>query len=109
MALQQNVSHQMVYRIPVAGWLIRDAVLGQPDAKYYFIANMAVLLLGLVWLLGYPLVICLALGMAAVALSGLVVLTAGDAFGRSPSAARNAIATRQSRNRALRRDMEKRR
>ena len=109
MALQLNLSYQMVYRIPLAGWLIRDAVRGQPDAKYYFIANVAVLLLGLVWLFGYPLVICLALGMAAVALSGLVVLTAGDAFERSPTTARNAVATRQSRNRALRKDLEKRR
>jgi len=49
------------------------------------------------------------LGMAAVALSGLVVLTAGDAFERSPTTARNAVATRQSRDRALRKDLEKRR
>jgi len=109
MAQHLNSSYQMVYRVPFAGWLIRDAVRGQPDAKYYFAANTVVLLLELVWLVGYPLVICLALGMAAVALSGLVVLTAGDAFERSPTAARNAVVVRQSRRRALPNRPEKRR
>ena len=32
---------QAVLRLPVLGWLVRDAIHGLPDAKYYFFANCA--------------------------------------------------------------------
>ena len=33
-----------VLRLPVLGWLVRDAIYGLPDAKYYFFANCALAL-----------------------------------------------------------------
>ncbi|MGP9812396.1 hypothetical protein ACTZWT_12855 [Rhodopseudomonas sp. NSM] len=68
------------YFVPVIGWLTKDAVHGTPEAKYFFAANMAVLLIGAIYLVGYPLVITLALLGSAAGLSGLVLLTAPDAF-----------------------------
>jgi hypothetical protein len=72
------MSYGILYRIPVAGWFVRDAVLGPPDAKYYFIANLVALLAGLIWWIGYPLVICIGLTGTVLGLTGLVALTAID-------------------------------
>jgi hypothetical protein len=66
------------YHVPVIGWLTRDAVHGSPDAKYYFIGNVAVALAALIFYFGYPLVITLALIGSALGLSGIVMLTMGD-------------------------------
>ncbi len=30
---------QVALRFPVVGWLLRDAIYGRPEAKYYFLAN----------------------------------------------------------------------
>ena len=79
------MSCQAFYRVPVAGWLVRDAVCGQADAKYYFAGNLIVMLGALIHTLGYPLVICLALAGATLGLSGLVLVTAGDVFAAEPT------------------------
>lgn len=75
------------YYVPVIGWLAKDAVHGTPEAKYFFAFNMVVLLLGAIYLVGYPLVITLGLIGSAAGLSGLVLLTAGDAFDLRSSSA----------------------
>ncbi|RJF68738.1 hypothetical protein [Rhodopseudomonas palustris] len=75
------------YYVPVIGWLTKDAVHGTPEAKYFFAFNMAVLLFGAIYLIGYPLVITLGLLGSAAGLSGLVLLTMGDAFDRRASRA----------------------
>ncbi len=74
---------QAVLRLPVLGWLVRDAIHGLPDAKYYFFAN-CVLVLGLaVYTFGYPLVIVLALTAAWASLAFLVYMTAADSFSKA--------------------------
>lgn len=73
------------YHVPVIGWLTKDAVHGSPEARYFFLFNIVVAMAGLIYLFGYPLVITLALIGAGLGLSGLVVLTAGDAFDRRAS------------------------
>jgi len=89
-----RLSYQTLYHIPVAGWLARDAVRGPPDAKYYFVGNVVVVLGALIYRLGYPFVICLALAGAAIGLSGLVLITASDMFASKPTGSSRAIAGR---------------
>jgi hypothetical protein len=76
---------QIFYHVPVIGWLTKDAVHGSPEARYFFGFNLLMAMVGLVYLFGYPLVITLALIGAGAGLSGLVLLTAGDAFDRRAS------------------------
>ncbi len=73
-----SLFYQSLYHVPVAGWLVRDAVHGRPDAKYYFIANIVCIFGLLVYEFGYAFLICYALTGAALGLAGLVFLTASD-------------------------------
>lgn len=66
------------FYVPVFGWLLKDAVHGAADAKYYFFGNVLVLLAALVYWVGYPLLIVLALTAAVVTLSMILLLTATD-------------------------------
>ncbi|GLH81616.1 hypothetical protein SSBR45G_65250 [Bradyrhizobium sp. SSBR45G] len=71
---------QTFYRVPVIGWMTREAVHGPADAKYFFAFNLVVLFAALVYTFGYPFLISVALFEAAAGLAFLVVLTASDAF-----------------------------
>jgi len=89
---------QIALRFPVVGWLVRDAVYGRSDAKYYFLANC---ILGAVFgavVFGYAFVISLALVAAGVALALLVYMTAADSFSK---ANRRALAADKKRRPAL--------
>jgi len=66
------------FHVPVFGWLLKDAIFGAADAKYYFFGNLFVSVATLVYIVGYPLLIALALLAAAAALSTIVALTATD-------------------------------
>lgn len=66
------------FHVPVFGWLLKDAVHGAADAKYYFFGNVLVLMAVLIYWVGYPLLIVLALTAAAVTLSMILLLTATD-------------------------------
>jgi hypothetical protein len=77
------------YHVPVLGWMTRDAVEGAPDARYYFVANIAVLFLALVYLIGYPFVIVSALFAAVLMLSTIVLFTALDFFENSARSRRS--------------------
>ena len=84
-----------IYYVPVFGWLLKDAVKGAPDAKYYFVGNVFVLLAFLVYTFGYPLLIILALTGTASMLTAIVTLTATDLFAqrqRRLARARQALA-----------------
>ncbi|MFG1297790.1 MULTISPECIES: hypothetical protein [Xanthobacter] len=70
------------FHVPVVGWLLRDAVHGLPDARYYFIFNLLVLFAALVYFFGYPFLIVSALTATAAMLVTLVILTASDMFSR---------------------------
>lgn len=67
-----------VLYVPVLGWLIRDAIYGLPDAKYFFIANLAFAFGYLTYFIGYPFLIVCALSATALMLVALVILTASD-------------------------------
>ncbi len=66
------------YQVPLIGWLARDAIEGLPDAKYFFAFNLVMLFAALVWTIGYPFVIVLALLATASSLAFLVALTGQD-------------------------------
>ncbi len=66
------------YHVPLIGWLARDAAEGLPDAKYFFVFNLVMLLAALVYTIGYPFVIVVALFATASSLTFLVALTAQD-------------------------------
>ncbi len=68
----------MLYRVPVLGWFLRDAVEGLPDAKYFFAFNVVVTLALLLWFVGYPVAIGLGLAGTAAAFFVLIALTATD-------------------------------
>lgn len=93
-----DVALRLVYRVPVAGWLLRDAVRGAPDAKYYFIANVVLFIAALVYLFGYEVLSAVSLLAAATMLTAIVVLTAADLFqpAKRPPAATPEQARRKS-------------
>ena len=78
-----DIALRSFYHVPLLGWMTRDAVEGAPDAKYYFAANVAVLLVALVYGIGYPFVIITAIVAAALMLSAIVLFTAIDFFDNS--------------------------
>ena len=85
-----NLSVRAFYRVPLIGWLTKDAVQGAPDAKYYFVMNIGIAYAALLYLVGYPLLIVTALTAAALMLSGIVILTASDLIENAIRARRNA-------------------
>ncbi|MFG1318351.1 hypothetical protein [Xanthobacter autotrophicus] len=71
---------RVALRVPVFGWFLKDAIHGAPDAKYYFMANLAVCFVAMIYFFGYPFLIVYALTATAVALVSLIILTASDMF-----------------------------
>lgn len=65
-------------RFPIFGWFLKDAIYGLPDAKYWFLGNLAFVFAALVYLIGYPFLIVCALAATAAMLTFLVVFTAAD-------------------------------
>jgi hypothetical protein len=68
----------LFYRMPLLGPMLRDAVFGHPDAKYYFIANLFITFGWATYLYGYPFVITIAKIAAAAVLLLIVLLTSTD-------------------------------
>ncbi len=67
-----------VLHVPVFGWLLRDAIYGLPDAKYFFMANLVFAFGYLTYFFGYAFIIIYALTATALAMTALIVLTASD-------------------------------
>jgi hypothetical protein len=93
-----EMAGQVALRFPVVGWLVRDAIYGRPDAKYYFLANCILAAALGAALFGYAFVISLALVAAWTALALLVAMTAADSFSR---ANRRALTAQSKRRPAL--------
>ena len=69
-----------------------------PDAKYCFIANVAIVLGALIYLFGYPFLIYLALLGAGSALVLIVLLTASDLFDEKSRDKHSAAASNRERS-----------
>ena len=68
---------RMIYRVPVFGWMLKEAVSGPVTAKVLFIVNLL-----LVWLLailafGYPAIIIPALAAVPTVFVILLLITKG--------------------------------
>ncbi|SMD02022.1 hypothetical protein [Rhizobium sp. RU36D] len=68
---------QVIYRVPVFGWMLKEAVQGSTTAKVLFVCNML-----LIWLLaiisfGYPAIILPALTAVPLMFIGLIIITMG--------------------------------
>jgi hypothetical protein len=83
---------RIFYYVPLIGWLLKDAVHGSDGARYFFLFNILIVLAGLVYVVGYPLVITLALIGTGLGLSWVILLSMGDVIERVMS--RRATKTR---------------
>ncbi|KPF60191.1 hypothetical protein [Rhizobium sp. AAP116] len=68
---------QMIYRVPLFGWMLREAIYGPTTAKVLFVVNLL-----LVWLLaivafGYPAIILPALAAVPTMFVVLLLITKG--------------------------------
>lgn len=68
---------RVIYRIPVFGWLLRDAVEGDALSKAFFAFNMLVIWALAIAFFGYPAVILPALAATVAIIGGIVILTFG--------------------------------
>jgi hypothetical protein len=73
---------RIFYSVPVVGWLVKDAVHGTDEAKYFFLFNVLVVLAGAIYAFGYPLAITLALIGTGLGLSWIILLSMGDVIDR---------------------------
>ena len=71
-----------LYRIPLLGSTLREAIGGSQGALFLLIAYVLAVAVGVVLRFGYPALIVMALGATAVCLVMLMVLTAGDIFSK---------------------------
>ncbi|MBW8320227.1 MAG: hypothetical protein K0M49_10150 [Arenimonas sp.] len=68
---------RMIYRVPLIGWMLKEAVVGPTTAKVLFVVNLL-----LVWLLailafGYPAIILPALAAVPTMFVILILITKG--------------------------------
>ncbi len=68
---------EMIYRVPLLGWMLKEAVHGPTTAKVLFVVNLL-----LVWILaivtfGYPAIIIPALAAVPMMFVTLILITKG--------------------------------
>ena len=63
---------KLLYHVPILGWLFKDAVHGQDDAKYYFCANVLGGWALAIGIFGYPAVIIPALCLVVLAFGWVI-------------------------------------
>jgi prepilin signal peptidase PulO-like enzyme (type II secretory pathway) len=69
---------RLTFGVPVIGWMLKDALFGYPEAKYYFLFNVVTLLGIAIYLYGYAALIIYALSMTVILFVSLVILTGSD-------------------------------
>jgi hypothetical protein len=75
-----NATFPILFRVPLIGWLLKDAIHGAPDAKYYFVANIVLSFIFLLYAFGYAFLIIFALAATALGFVGLFALTSAGLF-----------------------------
>ena len=68
---------QMIYRVPLFGWMLREAIYGPTTAKVLFVVNMLLLWLLAIVAFGYPAVILPALAAVPSMFVVLLLITKG--------------------------------
>ncbi|THV20297.1 hypothetical protein [Peteryoungia ipomoeae] len=67
----------VVYRVPVLGWMLKEAVEGTNTAKVLFVVNLLLLWLLAIFTFGYPAIILPALVAVPAVFVVLVLITMG--------------------------------
>lgn len=67
----------VVYRIPLIGWMLKEAVLGSTTAKVLFIVNLVLIWLLAIYLFGYPAIILPALAAVPAMFVVLILIMMG--------------------------------
>ena len=70
----------VVFAVPVIGWMLKSAWYGDMVEKLFFLANILALWAFAIYFFGYPALIVPVLFLAGLYLIGIVILTAGDLF-----------------------------
>jgi hypothetical protein len=65
----------MTYRVPVFGWMLKEAVFGGPEAVVLFVINMVAIWLYAIYFFGFPALIIPALCAVPVMFVLLIAIT----------------------------------
>ncbi|MDM7981994.1 MAG: hypothetical protein QUV71_16790 [Rhizobium sp.] len=68
---------QMIYRVPLFGWMLREAIYGPTTAKVLFVVNLLLLWLLAIVAFGYPAIILPALAAVPTMFVVLLLITNG--------------------------------
>lgn len=68
---------EMIYRVPLFGWMLREAIYGPTTAKVLFVVNLLLLWLLAIIVFGYPAIILPALAAVPVMFVVLLLITKG--------------------------------
>ncbi|AOG10592.1 hypothetical protein [Agrobacterium sp. RAC06] len=68
---------QMIYRVPLFGWMLREAIYGPTTAKVLFVVNLLLLWLLAIVVFGYPAIILPALAAVPTMFVVLLLITKG--------------------------------
>lgn len=68
---------QMIYRVPLFGWMVREAIYGPTTAKVLFVVNLLLLWLLAIVAFGYPAIILPALAAVPSMFVVLLLITKG--------------------------------
>lgn len=68
---------EMIYRVPLFGWMLKEAVQGPTTAKVLFVVNLMLMWLLAIVAFGYPAIILPALVAVPVMFVVLILITKG--------------------------------
>lgn len=68
---------QMIYRVPLFGWMLKEAIYGPTTAKVLFVVNLLLLWLLAIVVFGYPAIILPALAAVPTMFVLLLLITKG--------------------------------
>ena len=92
----------VVFAVPVFGWMLKSAWYGDMVEKLFFLANILALWAFAIYVFGYGALIVPLLTLAGLYLVGMVILTAGDLFSNDRPAAQRVVARSTRRGRIVR-------
>jgi hypothetical protein len=67
----------LIYRVPLLGWMLQEAIQGPTTAKVLFIVNLLMVWLLAILIFGYPAIIIPALAAVPAMFVVLILITKG--------------------------------
>lgn len=68
---------EMIYRVPLFGWMLKEAIQGPTTAKVLFVVNVLLLWILAIVTFGYPAIIIPALSAVPIMFVLLILITKG--------------------------------